>query len=404
MPTTSREPSAAVAPAPKMTPALTLLFAVACGAIAANLYYAQPLVALIAPDVGMPPKVASLVVTLTQIGYGLGLIFLVPIGDIFENRRLILTSVVITSGALVLTAFAPSALPFLAAALFFGFTSSAVQMLVPLAASMADEETRGRTVGNVMSGLTVGVLLARPLAGFIADLVGWRGVFGVSALLMIALSLLLARHLPRRQPTAQHSYGELIRSLWTLFKSTPALRRRGFYQFALFADFALFWTAVPLELAGGDFRLSQTQIAIFALAGASGALAAPIGGHLADRGHSRIATGLCLAGGSMAFLLAGFGRDIRSIILMALAAIALDFVAQMNTVIGQREIYLLPSAARNRLNGLYIAMFFLGGATGSAMSSPLYETGGWRAVVIAGAILPAIAFLYYLTELRTKRA
>lgn len=400
---TSPTMPAAGAPAPTITPALTFLFAFACGAIAANLYYAQPLVALIAPDVGLPPKVASFVVTLTQIGYGLGLVFLVPLGDVLENKRLVLISVGITAIALVLTAIAPSAWPFLGAALFIGVTSSTIQMLVPLAATLADEATRGRTVGNVMSGLMVGILLARPAAGFLSDYVGWRGVFGISAFLMVGLALLLSRHLPRRVPDSKHSYGELIASLWTLFRTTPVLRRRGFYQAALFADFALFWTAVPLELAGKDFGMSQSQIAVFALAGAAGALSAPIGGRLADAGLTRITTGVCLVAGTLAFLLAGFGRDIGSVIVLAISAICLDFFIQMNTVVGQREIYLLSAAIRNRLNGIYIAMFFLGGAVGSAIASPLYVTGGWPAVVAAGAAFPALAFLYYLTEFLPKR-
>lgn len=385
---------------PTITPAITFLMAFACGAIAANLYYAQPLIALIGPDVGLSPNVASLIVTLTQIGYGFGLVMLVPLGDIVENKRLILTAVAVTSVALVLTALAPSALPFLSAALFIGFSSSVIQMLVPMAASMTDDANRGRTVGNVMSGLMVGILLARPLAGFLSDYVGWRGVFGLSACLMIGLAVLLSVFLPRRQPDSPKSYGVILASLFGILRDTPLLRRRAIYQFFLFADFSLFWTSVPLELAGGDFRYTQSQIALFALAGAAGALSAPIAGRLADRGFTRIGTAACIVGVFLAFGAAGLGSHWLSVGAMVVAAIVLDFFVQANTVFGQRAIYMLAPAIRNRLNGLYIAIFFVGGAVGSAIASPLYQSGGWTATVVAGMAFPAIAFLYYLTEFR----
>lgn len=387
---------------PRITPALTFLLALSCGAIAANLYYAQPLIALIGPDVGLSSHIASLVVTLTQIGYGIGLVLLVPLGDIVENKRLITTAVAITSVALVLTALAPSALPFLAAALFIGFSSSVIQMLVPLAASMTDAATRGRTVGNVMSGLMVGILLARPIAGFLSDIVGWRGVFAMSAGLMIVLLALLMRFLPRRRPQGGKSYGALLGSLVTIARQTPLLRRRAFYQFFLFADFSLFWTAVPLELAGEDFGYSQSKIALFALAGAAGALSAPIAGRLADAGHTRVGTGVAIAGVLVAFALAWLGGGLLSVALMTLAAVLIDFFVQANTVFGQRALYMLAPEIRNRLNGLYIATFFIGGAVGSAIASPLYEAGGWQAVVIAGLAFPALGFLYFLTEFRLR--
>jgi len=396
-------PSSAIpAPHPKITPALTILLACACGAIAANLYYAQPLIKLIGPDVGLSPHVASLVVTLTQIGYGCGLVLLVPLGDIVENKKLITIAVAVTSVALVLTALAPTALPFLGAALFIGFSSSVIQMLVPLAASMTDEANRGRTVGNVMSGLMVGILLARPISGFLSDIVGWRGVFALSAAFMIVLLLLLLRFLPRRKPSGTHSYPELLKSLWTIWRATPLLRRRGIYQFFLFADFSLFWTAVPLELAGPDFGYSQSQIALFALAGAAGALSAPIAGRMADAGHTRLGTGVAIVGVFASFVLAWLGGHFLSIALMTLAALAVDFCVQANTVFGQRALYMLAPQIRNRLNGLYIATFFLGGALGSAVASPLHEAFGWPAIVAAGLAFPAMSFLYFLTEPREK--
>ena len=392
---------AGVGPAPipaTISGPLTILMAAACGAIVANLYYAQPLIALIGPDVGLPPALASLVVTLTQIGYGLGLMLMVPLGDIIENKKLILIAVGVTAFALLLAAVAPSALPFLGAVLFIGICSSIAQVLVPMAAHMASDETRGRTVGNVMGGLMVGILFARPLAGVLADQIGWRGVFFASAGLMLALALLLLRHLPQRHPHSGHTYTQLIGSLWSIFRDTPVLRRRGFYQFALFADFSLFWTSAPLELAGEPFHLSQTQIAIFALAGAAGALSAPLAGRLADRGFGRIGTGLAIAGVFVAFALSGM-VSVGSIAALVIAAILLDFCVQANMVFGQRSLFMMAPAIRSRLSGIYVATIFMGGAVGSAIASPLYESFGWNGILAAGLAFPLAAFLFYLTEL-----
>jgi predicted MFS family arabinose efflux permease len=384
-------------PPPTITTPLTILMAAACGAIAANLYYAQPLIALIGPDIGLSPTLASLVVTLTQLGYGLGLILLVPLGDVVENRKLILTAVCFTGLALLLAAIAPSALPFLGAVLFIGACASVAQILVPMAAHMADDATRGRTVGNVMGGLLIGIMFARPISGLLADWVGWRGVFLGSAVLMIALMLLLMRYLPRRAPHSGHSYGEVIGSLWPILRDTPQLQRRALYQFALFADFSLFWTSVPLELAGPPFHLSQTQIALFALAGAAGAMSAPIAGRLADRGYVQIGTGVVILGTFAAFALSGFAA-IGSITALLIAAIAIDFFVQGNTVFGQRVLYTLSPAIRGRLSGIYVAIFFMGGAVGSAIASPLYESFGWNGILAAGLAFPLIAFVAYLTE------
>jgi predicted MFS family arabinose efflux permease len=380
-----------------ITTALTILMAAACGAIVANLYYAQPLIALIGPDIGLSPTLASLVVTLTQLGYALGLLLLVPLGDIVENRKLILIAVGFTAFALLLAALAPTALPFLGAVLFIGACASVAQILVPLAAHMAEDSRRGRTVGNVMGGLMIGIMFARPIAGLVADWVGWRGVFFGSAVLMLALALLLARHLPRREPSSGHSYRTLLASLWPILRDTPELRRRSLYQFALFATFSLFWTSIPLELAGAPFNLSQSEIALFALIGAAGALSAPLAGRLADRGYVQIGTGLVIVGTFASFALTGFGA-MGSIAALLVAAILIDFFVQGNTVFGQRVLYMLPPEIRGRLSGLYVAIFFMGGALGSAMASPLFETFGWNGILAAGLAFPLIAFVAYLTE------
>ncbi|SEP99484.1 Predicted arabinose efflux permease, MFS family [Faunimonas pinastri] len=377
---------------------LVTVMAVACGAIVANIYYAQPLVGLIAPSIRLDQNVASFVVTLTQLGYCVGLILLVPLGDLLENRKAIVVTLLAAVVALLAAMFAPSAGIFLAAALAIGITSVAVQMLVPLAAHMAPEETRGRVVGNVMGGLIAGILLARPVASLIADSFGWRAVFGFSAVVTILFTILLAAKLPRRQPAHELSYAGALRSLWGIFRDTPILRRRAAYQAAVFASFALFWTAAPLELAGPNFNMTQRGIALFALAGAAGAFAAPIGGRIADRGWSKPATALALLLVAASFLLARLGSS-GSLAAMVIAGILLDSGVQANQVMGQREIYSLHPHLRSRLNAVYMAIVFLGGSLGSAVASVSYTHGGWGTVCWVGIAFPLAALAFYMTEL-----
>lgn len=377
---------------------LVFVFALACGILIANLYYAQPLISLIAPEIGLSESAASLIVTLTQIGYCIGLILLVPLGDLVENRQLVLLTISGAILALVMAMLAPNALWFLFASLLVGIGSVAVQMLIPIAAHISPEERRGRTVGNIMSGLLLGVMLARPISGFIAHHFGWRTVFGMSAVLLIILAVILWNLLPERQPTLKHHYFRLIKSLWSLLRDTPILRRRALYQAALFASFSLFWTAIPLLLSGPLFKLSQQGIALFALAGAMGAIAAPIAGRIADKGYAKPATGFALLTGAFAFLLSLFGGTSASLFCLVLAGILLDMGVQCNVVLGQRTIYLLGAEVRSRLNALYMAIFFIGGAIGSGIASVAYLYGGWALVSSIGFGFPAAAFLFYLTE------
>ncbi|PWC79849.1 MFS transporter [Azospirillum sp. TSH64] len=396
-------PTAAPLPAedsahPALSRSLVLLMALACGVVVANIYYAQPLVGLIGPAVGLSPETASLVVTLTQVGYGAGLILLVPLGDLLENRRLVVVTLCSTVAALLVAAVAPTASLFLAASFLIGVTSVAVQMLVPLAAHMAPEASRGQVVGNVMSGLLLGILLARPVSSLIADSLGWRAVFGLSAVAMVGFAVLMRRVLPQRRPTGRSSYGALLGSLGRLLVRTPVLQRRTVYQTMMFAAFSLYWTSVPLLLAGAPFHLSQRGIALFALSGAAGALVAPIAGRIADRGWTRPATGFALAMAALSFFVARAGEG--SIALLVLAGLLLDMGVQMNMVLGQRAIYSLGAETRSRMNAIYMAIFFLGGAAGSALAGYAFAVGGWEPVTWIGFAFPAIGLLFYLTEFR----
>lgn len=382
---------------------LVTLYAVATGVVVANLYYSQPLVGLIAPSLHLPKSAASLLVTLTQLGYAAGLLFLVPLGDLVENRKLSIRLIAASAIALIFASVAWSWPIFLIAALLIGFCSSAVQVLVPMIASLTPEATRGRVVGNVMAGLLFGILLARPVASLIAYVTNWRVVFGLSASAMLALVLVLRTRLPRAEPKADHGYVELIGSLFKLYVTEPTLRRRASYQCAAFGAFSLYWTAVPLFLME-SFHYTQFGIAVFALVGAAGAISAPMAGRLADAGHERLGSAVSLVLIIVSFGLSALGASLHSVALLALAGVALDFGVQANNVFGQRAIYQLAPELRARLNGAYMAAFFMGGAGGSAVASTLLIRGGWPLVAIVGAALPALALIYFgINEMARRR-
>jgi predicted MFS family arabinose efflux permease len=378
---------------PQISPGTILLLAAACGLIVANIYYAQPLIGPISQSLGLAPQAAGLIVTMSQIGYGAGLMFIVPLGDLIENRRLVLASVALSAVALAAAAFAPSAAVFLVCAGAIGLGSVAVQILVPLAAHLAPDATRGRVVGMVSSGLMIGIMLARPVSSFIAAQSSWRAVFIASAAMMVALAAVLSRALPVRAPHTRMTYGALIASMAHLAAATPILRRRAFYQACLFFAFSLFWTTTPLLLAGPHYQLTQNGIALFALAGVSGAIAAPISGRLADRGFSRPATGAAIALVIAALLMTLYAAPGSSLALALLvaAAIAIDFGVQANLVLGFRAIFALAPEARGRLNGVYLASLFAAGAVGSAAGAWAYARGGWTLACFVGLAPPLVA-------------
>jgi predicted MFS family arabinose efflux permease len=383
-----------------ITPGMTLLLATACGMIVANIYYAQTLVGPISRATGLAPEVAGLIVTLTQIGYALGLLFLVPLGDLLENRRLVVTALVCSSFALLAAAFSTSGAMFLAAALAIGLCSVVAQVLVPFAAHLSKEATRGAAVGKVVSGLLLGIMLARPVASLVADHANWHVVFGGAAVLMAGLALVLYKNLPQRHPHSPIPYPQLIGSLFHLVASTPVLRRRALYQAGLFGSFSLFWTVAPLELTSPEFGLSQTGVAIFALVGMAGAIASPVAGRMADGGHTLAATCVALLLGIAGFalpLISPHSHTLALAILVA-ASIILDMAVAASLVLGQRAIFALAPEIRSRLNGLFFAMTFAGGALGSALGGWMYATHGWHAALLTGMAFVTVALLGWLVE------
>ncbi|MCG7379208.1 MFS transporter [Paenibacillus sp. ACRSA] len=388
---------------PTLSPWIVLLLASACGLIVANLYYAQTVVGPISMTTGLSSAASGLIVTLTQLGYVIGLLFIVPLSDIIENRRLATSSLFVLILALIIAAFAPQSGLFLIVSLFIGLGSVVAQILVPYATYLTSEEQRGRVVGNVMSGLLLGIMLARPVASFITSIWGWQAVFIFSAIMIALLTILLSRTLPARQPEPNLNYGQLIISLGTLLKKLPPLRRRALYQASLFGAFSLFWTTVPMRLAN-DFNMSQQGIAWFALAGVGGAIAAPIAGRLADRGLTRILTGAAMVIALLSFAITYLfqSNSTTALIVLLIAAITLDMAVSGNLVLGQRVIYSLGNEARGRINGIFMSIFFIGGAAGSSIGSWSYAYGGWALTSIIGIAMPLLAFLYYFTEKNTR--
>lgn len=397
---TTKTPSGA-----DISPRMISLLALATGLIVANLYYAQTLIGPISAATGLSPDAAGLIVTLTQVGYALGLLFIVPLGDLVENRQLVLVLLAATAAMLAAAAFSTSAWLFLATSLGIGLGSVAAQVLVPFAAHLSAERTRGQNVGKVVSGLLLGIMLARPAASLVADHFSWHAVYGGAAVLVTALAFALRTFLPQRQPGAPLPYGRLIASMWQLLVSTPVLRRRAAYHACMFASFSLFWTVTPLLLAGPAFGLSQTEIAVFALVGMAGAVASPVAGRLADRGHTLVATAAALLLGVASFALPMVVPGSRALALgtLVLASIILDMGVAANLVLSQRAIFALGDSVRSRLNGIFFALFFAGGAIGSALGTWVFAHQGWNAALLAGMAFPAMALAAWVGEWAGER-
>lgn len=371
---------------PGISRRLVILFAVACGVIIANNYYAQPLLNLLAHAFGVSFGVAGLIVTVTQIGYALGLVLIVPLGDILDRRRLI---VGVLSGAvlaLLVATFAPSIVVLLAASLVLGLTTVVAQVLVPFAANLASEAERGKVVGTVMSGLLLGILLARTASGLISQVAGWRGVYGVAVVATLGIMLALWRELPAVPSTGggltAARYRRLLRSVLDLAREEPVLRRRSAYGVVTFAAFSAFWTSAAFLLAAPPYGFSQAVIGLFGLLGAAGALTASVAGRLADRGYARLATGaflLAIAAGYVLLFLGG-----KHLVPLVLGMVILDLGAQGTHITNQSEIYRLRPDARSRLTTAYMTAYFVGGAVGSAVSAVAFGHFGWLEVCVFG--------------------
>jgi predicted MFS family arabinose efflux permease len=368
---------------------MVLLFAVACGVSVANLYYAQPVLDTIARSFGTSSGTAGLVVTFSQLGYAVGLAFLVPLGDLLARRWLVPTVLVVTAGGLLASAAAPDIGVLIAVAVVVGAGSVAAQLLVPMAASLADDEDRGHIVGEVMSGLLLGILLARTVSGVVAQASGWRVVYLMAAGLTLVLALVLARLLPAEGQRPRMGYGALLASAARMLGTESLLRRRVVFGALGFAAFSVFWTTMAFLLAGAPYHYDDLTIGLFGLVGASGALFANFAGRWADRGWTRSTTLAFAVLVAVSFAPLWWGR--HDLVMLVVGILLLDVGVQGLQVTNQSLIYRLAPEARSRINSAYMVCYFAGGAIGSALGSSIYEHHRWAGVCLLGAAIGLMA-------------
>ncbi|MEO8600526.1 MAG: MFS transporter, partial [bacterium] len=359
-------------------------------AVASN-YYAQPLLDTIAGAFALSVNQAGFIVTAAQLGYALGLMFIVPLGDIFERRGLIVLMTLLTAGGMLITAMSSSVVWMIIGTALTGMFSVVAQILIPLAATLAAPQQRGKVVGTIMSGLLLGILLARTVAGVLASLGGWRTIYWVASGLMVIMALILWRALPRYKEHSGLQYPQLLLSIFALFSSNPALRTRSLLGALSFANFSVLWTSMAFLLAAPPYSYSEAAIGLFGLVGAAGALAANRAGHLADQGKSRQTTLVGLLLLLISWVPIWLGQ--YSIAALILGIVVLDLAVQAIHVTNQAMIYRVMPEARNRLTAGYMTCYFIGGALGSLISAGAYQYAQWTGVAIVGAVLSLMNLL-----------
>jgi len=374
---------------------VALLFSIACGIVVANIYYAQPLLDAISSEFGISHSFVGLVITITQIFYALGLLLLVPLGDLLNRRWLIAGQMLLSVLALIVVGTATSSIVLFVGIAAVGFLAVVTQTLVAFAATLAAPTERGRVVGVVTSGIVIGILLARTFAGVLMDLAGWRSVYLVSAVLTLIMACVLFRVLPHYEHKRESlSYLQLIRSMFTLFAQERTLRIRAALGMMIFTAFSILWTSLVLPLSAPPFSLSHTAIGAFGLAGVAGALAAARAGRLADRGLGQKTTGVALILLLISWLPISYVQ--HSLIALIVGIILLDLAVQAVHVTNQSMILTLRPEARSRLTAGYMIFYSIGSATGSIASTSIYVYFGWNGVSLLGAIVSALALLFWL--------
>lgn len=377
-----------------LSPALTLLFSITCALAVANVYFAQPLLDSMAQSLGVAPSRIGMVVTATQVGYALGLLFIVPLGDLLNRKWLILTQVLLSAVALLAVGSARQWPVLLAAMIAVGLLAVVVQVLVAYTAALATPTQRGQAVGTVTSGIVLGILMARFTSGLIADLADWRTVYFVSSGLMLMLAAVLCKMAPgAATPRERQGYFALMRSLFSLFLTEPVLRVRGLLAMLIFGAFSVLWTSMVLPLSAPPLSLSHTAIGLFGLAGLAGALAARRAGRWADQGFGQRVTGLSLAILTLSWLPIGLAET--SLLALVAGVVLLDFAVQAVHVTNQSLIFAARPDAQSRMVGAYMCFYSIGSALGAAAATQVYALWGWSAVSLLGASISATALLLW---------
>lgn len=382
-----------------MTRALTLLFATAGGVAVGSLYYAQPLLETIARQLHSGSAMVGLLITATQIGYAVGILLIVPLGDFRERRVLIPLMMLLSAAALVLCGVAPNILTLGLGCAAVGVTTVAGQLLTPLAGDLSEPSTRGRVVGIVVSGLITGILVARIFSGLVAAAGGWRTVFFTGAGLALVLATLLFRSIPRLGPkVTDSSYRSALRSVFSLVAHNRTLQVTMLFGATGFGLFTTFWTALTFLLSAPPYRFSTAIIGLFGIAGVAGAVAAQSAGRLHDRGRAVPAVGLAWLLVLGSWLITGFGA--HQVVVLLLGIVVLDVGIQSQNILNQSRIFELSQSARSRLNTAYITGNFVGGAIGSFAATALWSAGGWLAVCLLGAVFSVACLVLWLITRR----
>lgn len=376
-----------------LSPALIVLMSVATGLAVASNYYAQPLLDTIAHHFSLSASSAGFIVTAAQLGYAAGLLFLVPLGDMFERRMLIVSMTLLAAGGMLITASSQSLSMMILGTALTGLFSVVAQILVPLAATLATPDTRGKVVGTIMSGLLLGILLARTVAGLLANLGGWRTVFWVASALMALMAVALWRGLPKLKSDTHLNYPQLLGSVFSLFIHDKLLRTRALLGCLTFANFSILWTSMAFLLAAPPFSYSEGMIGLFGLAGAAGALGARPAGGFADKGKSHLTTTVGLLLLLLSWLAIWLGHT--SVLALIIGILILDLTVQGVHITNQTVIYRLHPDARNRLTAGYMTSYFIGGAAGSLISASAWQHAGWAGVCLAGVTVALLNLLVW---------
>ncbi|GAC1334836.1 MAG: MFS transporter [Collimonas sp.] len=386
----------------KLNPGLVIMMSIATGVAVASNYYAQPLLHTIAARFGISNGSAGLIVTVAQLGYAFGLMLLVPLADMVERKRLIIVMTLLSACGLLITATAQSIAFVLIGTALTGLFSVVSQVLVPFAATLAAPQERGKVVGHVMTGLLLGILLARTVAGYLSALGGWQTVYWFGAALMIVTAIVLGRNLPRHHQTQHLNYPRLLASILTLFVEEPVLRTRALIGGIIFAVFSVLWTSISFLLAAAPFNYSDGTIGLFGLVGAAGAMAASPAGRLADRGHAGRSTTIGLGLLLLSWLPLVFAKS--SLPGLIIGILLLDLMVQAVHVTNLSVINHLHPESRNRLTAGYMTCYFVGGACGSVLSTSMYGYAGWFGVSMTGAGLSAAGLVIWWLLGRNEKA